>query len=100
MCVRLPVAGFWSVAISLTLILFSGAQGAAIQRQGGPPAPTAPRPDNPRSLRHIDAARQLAGSDPFLENPFDFFCVAGNARGNNVNAPELEPMKIFDNVYA
>jgi metallo-beta-lactamase class B len=78
----------------------AAAQGAGGQRQGGPPPAAAPKPDNAESLRHIDAARTLAGSDVFLKNPFDFFCVAGNARANNANAPELEPTRIFDNVYA
>src|SRR5262245_49517205 len=63
-------------------------------------APQPPRPDNPQSLAHINAAKKLAGSDPFLADPLNFFCVAGNARAQNNNAPELEPVKLFDNVYA
>jgi metallo-beta-lactamase class B len=63
-------------------------------------APQAPRPDNPQSLEHINAALQLAADDLFLANPNNFFCVAGNARAQNNNAPDLEPMKLFDNVYA
>jgi metallo-beta-lactamase class B len=94
---RVLVAGCWSVALSAALIAGGQAQG---QRQGGPPPPAAPKPDTPQSLAHIDAARRLAGTDPFLKNPFDFFCVQGHARANDPNAPELEPMKIFDNVYA
>jgi len=63
-------------------------------------APQAPRPDNAKSLEHISAARKLAADDPFLANPNNFFCVAGNARAQNNNAPDLEAVKLFDNVYA
>lgn len=83
--------------------------GASAQR-GGPGGPGGaggaggfggpPRPDTAESLRHIDAAKKLAGTDPFLAHPFQFFCVAGNARAQNNNAPDLEPVKLFDNVYA
>src|SRR5678810_123134 len=63
-------------------------------------APQASRPDNPQSLRHLDAAKKTAGDDTFLANPYNFFCIAGNARAQNNNAPDLEPTKLFDNVYA
>src|SRR5262252_8837123 len=58
------------------------------------------RPDNPQSLAHIDAAKKLAGTDPWLLSPYGFYCVAGKARGNSPTAPELEPVRLFDNVYA
>jgi metallo-beta-lactamase class B len=58
------------------------------------------RPDNPQSLARVNAARQLAGDDPFLAIPFAFFCVPGNARAQNNNAPDLEPVRLFDNLYA
>src|SRR5688572_16552687 len=63
-------------------------------------APQAPRPDNAQSLEHINAAKKLAADDSFLANPNNFFCVAGNARAQNNNAPDLDPVKLFDNVYA
>jgi metallo-beta-lactamase class B len=73
-------------------------------QQAGPPAGqgavTAPKPDNPQSLAHIEAAKKLTGSDPWLLSPYNFYCVAGKARGNSPTAPELEPVKLFDNVYA
>lgn len=47
---------------------------------------------------HIENARRLAGTD--LMVPFDFFCVPGNARPNDFSAPPLEPVKLFDNLYA
>src|SRR5712691_10276375 len=57
-----------------------------------------PRPDNAQSLAHIEAAKKIAGTD--LTAPFNFFCIPANTRANNTNAPELEPVKIFDNLYA
>jgi metallo-beta-lactamase class B len=71
-----------------------------IAQQGGRGAPEPPRSDNPQSLAHIDEAKKIAGNDPFLANPYNFYCVAGNARAQNNNAPDLEPTKLFDNVYA
>src|SRR5690606_31209950 len=47
---------------------------------------------------HVDAARTFARED--LAVPFEFFCVPGNARPNNFSAPPLEPVKLFDNLYA
>lgn len=63
-------------------------------------AAAAPRPDTPQSWARIDAAKKIAGSDPWLLSPYNFYCVAGGARPNNANAPELEPVRLFDNVYA
>lgn len=83
--------------------LLSMACGAAGQDRGAGQRGergAAPRPDNPQSLAHIAAAKKLAGNDVFLQNPFNFYCVAGNARAQNNNAPDLEPIKLFDNVYA
>jgi len=59
-----------------------------------------PRPDNPQSLGHVEAARKLAADDPWLKGPYNFYCVAGNARGNSPKAPALAPVKLFDNLYA
>jgi metallo-beta-lactamase class B len=73
-----------------TLILF-----AALLAMG-----QSPRPGNPQSLAHVEAAKKLAGSDTWLQGPFNFYCVAGNARGNSATAPALEPVKLFDNLYA
>jgi metallo-beta-lactamase class B len=58
------------------------------------------RPDNPQSLAHVEAAKQLAGSDAWLQGPFNFYCVAGKARPNSATAPAIAPVKLFDNLYA
>ena len=81
-------------SIPATLLVVSCTIG--IQAQRGQP----PRPDNPASLAHLKTARSLAGNDAFLALPHNFFCVAGNARAQNNGAPDHEPTKLFDNVYA
>lgn len=84
--------------VVLSLVLFRA--DVAHGQRGERGAPQPPRPDNPQSLAHIDAARKIAGADPFLLNPFNFYCVAGKARAQNNAAPALEPVKLFDNLYA
>jgi metallo-beta-lactamase class B len=85
-----------TIVLVLSFALFT----ALTARGQGRGAPEPPRPDNPQSLAHIDAAKKIAGADPFLLNPYNFYCVAGNARAQNNNAPDLEPVKLFDNLYA
>lgn len=53
---------------------------------------------DPGVAMHIEAARELAGND--VMEPYNFFCIPGNSRPNNSSAPELEPVQIFDNLYA
>jgi metallo-beta-lactamase class B len=83
-----------SISVSIVM-LFSLAVNTYAQR--GAPQPQ--RPDNPQSLVHVDAAKKLAGDDPFLANPLNFFCVIGKARAQNNAAPAVEPTKLFDNLY-
>jgi metallo-beta-lactamase class B len=65
---------------------------------GAQQAPATPAAESGAIRAHIDAARALAGDD--VTAPFEFFCVAGNARPNSATAPELEPVQLFDNLYA
>ena len=51
-----------------------------------------------QAASHVENARRLAGTD--LTAPFEFFCVPGNARPNDFSAPPLEPIRLFDNLYA
>ena len=75
-------------------------QAPAAGAQGRGPGAVAPKPDNPESLAHIAAAKKIVGDDAWLLPPYNFYCVAGNARPNNAQAAELEPVKLFDNLYA
>jgi metallo-beta-lactamase class B len=76
------------------------AVGAEQRPAGQAPARGAapPRPDNAQSLAHLEAARKLAGTE--LTAPFNFFCVPANLRANSATAPELVPVKVFDNLFA
>ena len=65
-----------------------------------PAAAPAPKPENPQSLARIEAARKTAGNDPMLAYTFKAYCIPANIRANSASAPELEPVKIFDNLYA
>ena len=66
--------------------------------QNPPPVEETPAPDSLETLAHIEAASEIAGTD--VTAPFDFFCIPGNARANSRTAPELEPVQLFDNLYA
>src|SRR5206468_12486702 len=55
------------------------------------------KPDNPQSLVHVEAAKKLAGNDPFLMKPYNFYCPIDAARANSQTAPDLEPGKSVDN---
>ena len=67
----------------LAVVTFTGVAGTLRAQQPGRGPAAAPKPDNPQSLAHIDAAKKVAGDDPWLLSPYTFYCVAGNARGNN-----------------
>jgi metallo-beta-lactamase class B len=54
--------------------------------------------DEAAAAMHVENARRFAGQD--VTAPFDFFCVPGNARPNDFSAPPLEPVQLFDNLYA
>ena len=76
--------------LSLTVLAYGQGRGAV----------EPPHPDNPQSLAHVQAAKKIAGNDPLLTGPLNFYCTPSNQRGQNNNAPDLEPVKLFDNLYA
>ena len=82
-------AGF-CVMLSLTSLAYGQGRGAV----------EPPHPDNAQSLAHVQAAKKIAGNDVLLTGPLNFYCVPTNQRGQNNNAPDLEPVKLFDNLYA
>jgi metallo-beta-lactamase class B len=104
--------------VLLTGLSASGQQGASSpprsstetvnpgSQQGAPGAPDGPRafrlttstlPDTPESAAHKQAAMRLAGSDPVLNKAYGFFCTPTRY---NDPAAQLEPAKVFDNLYA
>src|ERR1051326_597154 len=70
---------------------------SSLGQGAGPTQTTSRLPDNPQSLAHIDAAKKIANGDPVLMNPVNFFCAPVDY---NKPGPELEPIKVFDNLYA
>ncbi len=87
------------LSVLICLVIGTG-HFAFTQNRGERGAPVQPKPDNPQSLAHVNAAKKIAGNDEFLLAPYNFFCIPANARANDSNAPELEPVKLFDDVYA
>ena len=84
-------AALSSAAALTTAVVTLGAQ--------APQAPAAPaRPDTPAVTRHIDAAKKAAGSE--WTAAVDFICKVNPDRANRADDPEIEPTKLFDNVYA
>jgi metallo-beta-lactamase class B len=51
-----------------------------------------------RIASHLETAARLRAAD--LGPTYDFFCVPGNARPNDFSAPPLDPVRLFDNLYA
>ena len=70
--------------------------GQGTERGGGRGA-AAPLPDNAQSVAHMEAAKKIANNYPVLMNPWSSFCMP---RDFNKPGPELEPTKVFDNLYA
>ena len=54
------------------------------------------KPDSPGVTEHIEKAKKFAGKE--WAQPQLFFCE--NPKGNAATDPEIEPTKIFDNVWA
>jgi hypothetical protein len=62
-----------------------------------PPAQEAPRPDSAEVRRMLDAVKARAGTD--WAEAFEFICAANATRANRPDDPEIEPTKVFDNLY-
>lgn len=77
---------------SLFVLLMAGL--GALQ---APPAQEAAKPDSPEARQLLEIARKSAGSD--WNETFDFICAVNPGRANRPDDPEIEPTKIFDNLY-
>lgn len=62
-----------------------------------PPAQETPKPDSPEVRQLLDTARRSAGRD--WTEAFEFICAPNPNRANRPDDPELEPTKVFDNLY-
>ncbi len=78
------------LTIAIGLLACASPYGVGAQQAGGQQSPDA--------ASHVARAREFAQTD--ARAPFDFFCVPGNARPNDRAAPTLQPVQLFDNLYA
>src|SRR5688572_27492475 len=76
-------------------LLFASALATAGAAQVPAPAPAAP--DSPRVTAIVDQARAVAGSE--WGEAVEFFCGSAG-RANRADDPEIEPTRVFDNLYA
>jgi metallo-beta-lactamase class B len=77
---------------ALIVALMAVMPSAAIA-QAPPPAPA--KPDSPEVVALIEKTKKAGG--PMWADEAHFFCEA--PRANSANDPQIEPTKIFDNVY-
>lgn len=85
---------------SVLVLTAISASGQALGNPAGPRelrVTASTRPDNLKSIQHKEAALALAGSDPVLLKTWAFFCTPTRY---NVPRAELEPTRVFDNLYA
>jgi metallo-beta-lactamase class B len=52
--------------------------------------------DRPQIRQRLDALRSTAGSE--WAETFDFFCAVNPNRANRADDPEIEPVRVFDNL--
>jgi metallo-beta-lactamase class B len=67
----------------------------SVMAQSQQPAQT--KPDSAEAKAHIDAATRAGGSR--WAEAVGFFCAADPNRANRPDDPELEPTRLFDNLY-
>ncbi|HEY1302943.1 MAG TPA: MBL fold metallo-hydrolase [Vicinamibacterales bacterium] len=60
------------------------------------PPPTAAGRDTPEIRQRLDALRKTAGSE--WGETFDFFCAVDPNRANRADDPQIEPVRVFDNL--
>lgn len=85
-------------SIALATLLFAFLVSTSLLAQAPQAPAAAPKPDSAAVLQHIDAARKAAGSEwvPAVE----FICSTTGNRANSPTDPEIQPTKLFDNLYA
>jgi metallo-beta-lactamase class B len=55
------------------------------------------KPDSPEVQKLLQTARESAGSE--WTEAFDFICAMNPGRANRPDDPEIEPTRVFDNLY-
>ena len=62
-----------------------------------PATQEATKPDSPEARQLLETAKKSAGTD-WVE-AFDFICAVNPGRANRPDDPEIEPTRVFDNLY-
>lgn len=95
----LPAFGQQSAPRSTETANPASQQGPAGAPDGPRPArlTTSTTPDTPESTAHKQTAMRLAAGDPVLMKAYNFTCTPTRY---NDPAAELQPAKVFDNLYA
>src|SRR5512134_1391216 len=83
-----------SPILSSSLIVLSVAGFCAAQ---APTAQEATKPDSPEARQLLETAKKSAGTD-WIE-AYDFICAFNPGRANRPDDPEIEPTRVFDNLY-
>ena len=83
-----------SSVLTSSLIVLSVAGFCAAQ---APTAQEPTKPDSPEARQLLETAKKSAGAD--WNEPFDFICATNPGRANRPDDPEIEPTKVFDNLY-
>ena len=60
--------------------------------------PAEPKPDSPEAKKHVDAAIKAAGTE--WAGAEKYICSPSTVRVNKADDPLIEPVKLFDNLYA
>jgi metallo-beta-lactamase class B len=81
-----------------TLTLFAPGLLAAASLVAQAPAPAETKPDSPEAKKHVDAAIKAAGTE--WAGAEKYICSPSTVRVNKADDPLIEPVKLFDNLYA
>src|SRR5687768_2515648 len=78
------------------VVVGAGLTCATLVAAQAPPQPPAAGSDTPQIRQRLDALRKTAGSE--WAETFDFFCAVNPNRANRADDPEIEPVRVFDNL--
>jgi metallo-beta-lactamase class B len=81
---------------SVVVDVVSGFPGLSVV-EGSQTAPAQANPDSPEVRQLLDTAKKNAGSE--WAEAFDFICALNAGRANSPTDPEIEPTRVFDNLY-
>jgi metallo-beta-lactamase class B len=83
--------------LNLPLALASSLLVASVVGLYAAQAQEAAKPDSPEARQLLETAKQNAGND--WADAFDFICALNAGRANRPDDPEIEPTRVFDNLY-